>query len=179
MAPFAVVPWVSHGRARHRLPPVTPHALAQAYVLGRAPNTPGVALRSLLPLYLPANTNPAISAAAFSCIAGMACEQVSTVSRRWHGGCAWRRPCVMGTRRSRRCDSSATKATAEAARLVPSRDTHANHSGWSRSTAGRSRTSSLVRLSRTPSSTPVTALIGMATLFWPQRWPSSSKTCVT
>jgi hypothetical protein len=54
--------------------PVTPHALAQAYVLGRAPNTPGVALRSLLPLYLLANTNPAIIAAASSCIAGIACE---------------------------------------------------------------------------------------------------------
>ena len=42
-------------------------------------------------------------------------------------------------------------------------------SNWSSSTAGRSRTSSLVRLSCTPSSTPVTALIGMATRFSPHR----------
>ena len=39
----------------------------------------------------------------------------------------------------------------------------------STSTAGRSRTSSLVKLSRTPSSTSLTAPIGMATRFWPQR----------
>ena len=42
-----------------------------------------------------------------------------------------------------------------------------------RSTGGRSPTSSLVRLSATPSSTPVTAPIGMATLFLPHRCPSS------
>ena len=48
-----------------------------------------------------------------------------------------------------------------------------------RSTGGRSPTSSLVRLSATPSSTPVTAPIGMATLFLPHRCPSSRRTWVT
>lgn len=48
-----------------------------------------------------------------------------------------------------------------------------------RSTGGRSPTSSLVRLSATPWSTPVTALIGMATLFLPHKCPSSRRTWVT
>jgi hypothetical protein len=45
----------------------------------------------------------------------------------------------------------------------------ANQSAVSRSIGGRSRTSSFVRLSRTPSSTRSTAPIGIATLFAPHR----------
>jgi hypothetical protein len=50
---------------------------------------------------------------------------------------------------------------------------------WSRLTGGRACTSSFVMLSWMPSSTPVTALIGMATSLRPHRCPSSRSTCVT
>jgi len=48
----------------------------------------------------------------------------------------------------------------------------AYQAGCSMSTGGRSRTSSLARLSRIPSSASVTALIGMATSLRPHRCPS-------
>jgi len=48
----------------------------------------------------------------------------------------------------------------------------AYQAGCSMSTGGRSRTSFLARLSRIPSSAPVTALIGMATSLRPHKCPS-------
>ena len=57
------------------------------------------------------------------------------------------------------------------ARLTPD-SAQASPLGSSRSTAGRSWTSCLVRVSWMPSAIPFTAPIGMATSFLPHRWPS-------